>query len=455
MKLSEIQRAYFVGIGGIGMSAIARYFNHLQIEVSGYDIQETTLTKKLVEEGISIHYHEDVKLIPKDIDIVIYTPAVPATHAALIYFKEQGRHLYKRSEVLGLICQQAETIAVAGTHGKTSTSTLLTFLAQACALNPTAFLGGISKNLDANFLIGNECIIVEADEYDRSFLRLFPHIGAITSMDADHLDIYGDHLSMKKAFAEFASQIKRGGFLILREDVRKAFAKEDLEKCKAKQIKILEYGDSGKDASFDLVKHDQWEQTYKATVLGKEIKWTWEIPGRHNAENACLVFLILALLEVDLTLASKKISEYKGVKRRFELVAKSEEKALIDDYAHHPEELSAAIDTVKEMYAEKKITGIFQPHLYSRTKDHYKAFAQELSRLDEVYILPIYPARELPMEGVTSEMIIQEMEHKEAWSVSHNELETILKEKNKEVVITLGAGNLDRHHPMIKQQMFA
>ncbi len=455
MKLAEIKRAYFVGIGGIGMSAIARYFNHLQIKVFGYDIQETTLTKKLVEEGMNIHYVEDVDLIPGNIDIVIYTPAVPDTHAELVYFKEQGKHLYKRSEVLGLICEDAETIAVAGTHGKTSTTTLLSFLAKACGLAPTAFLGGISKDLDANFLIGGKQVIVEADEYDRSFLRLFPSIAAITSMDADHLDIYGDHANMKKAFVEFATQIKPAGFLTLREDVKKAISESDIKVLTDKNIKIYEYGASGEDASFELVSHANWTQQYSATILGEPVEWSWEIPGRHNAENACLVFLILKLLGVDLTLASKKIKGYQGVKRRFELVAAKDDKVLIDDYAHHPEELSAAIDTVKEMYPTKTIMGIFQPHLFSRTQDHYLAFAKELSRLDQVFVLPIYPARELPIEGVNSAMIVNAMNHNNAWSVAHNELETILKEKNKEVVITLGAGNLDKHHSMIKQQMFA
>lgn len=432
------------------MSAIARYFNHTGIKVSGYDIAETALTKKLVSEGIEIHYEENVNAIPKNIDTVIFTPAIPKNHTELVWLKNQGFELFKRAQVLGWICNELSCIAIAGTHGKTSTSAVLSYILKSCGVEPYVFLGGLSNNYNTNFLLGDGLVIAEADEFDRSFLQLHPEYAVITSMDADHLDIYGTKENMNAAFEQFTKQIKDGGFLFIKSGLEDNFSQSWREDLSEKSITILTYGSKDADAFVECHVQNRWNSKAEVLIRGKHLNLDWNIPGAHNLENVSVALLVAQILEVDMVCAVKNLEEYTGVKRRFEKVFEHENGVVIDDYAHHPEELEAAIGTVRAMYPTNNITGIFQPHLYSRTKDHYFGFAQALSKLDTCFVLPIYPAREEPIEGVDAQMIVNEMKIDNAFAVSHEDLRTKLNDiNNKEIIITLGAGNLSRHHNMI------
>lgn len=454
MEIADIKNAYFLGIGGIGMSAIARYFNELGIRVSGYDLHKSSLTETLVSEGMKIHYQEDVSLIPKDIDIVVYTPAIPESNKEWKYLKTVSVPIVKRSQVLGLISNASKTIAVAGTHGKTSTTTLLAFLMHHLGMNPVCFLGGIAKNFDSNYVSGEEWTIVEADEFDRSFHNLSPDIALITSMDPDHLDVYGSYESMKNGFWTFVRKLKPGGTLLIHDSLESELPKDVKSELEYKNVQVLSYGPKGKNGRYNIGVTKPWLSNWSFETDDMSTDISWAFPGVHNVENATAAFLILQVLGLDLTVASKLMSNYKGVRRRFELVAKSDTCVLIDDYAHHPEELNACINGVKAMYPQERITGIFQPHLFSRTLDHYLGFAKALNALDEAIVLPIYPAREEPIKGVNSAMIVEAMEEGKGIVVNHDELKKVLEKTPKEVIITLGAGNLEKHHPMIEQLFF-
>lgn len=435
MKLDGLKKIYFVGIGGIGMSALARYFNSLGIEVFGYDKVETVLTKTLVKEGMRVHYEDDVTQIPAGIDLVVYTPAIPKTHQELNYFLEKNYPVKKRAEVLGIISKNRKTIGVAGTHGKTTTSAILTHLLRSCGIDCTAFLGGIAANFESNFVAGqSEWVVMEADEFDRSFLHLHPELAIITSMDADHLDIYGDKASMHQTFYDYAKQVQNT--LYYKYDL-------PLESKHNEAIALCSYGIEAGSVKAVNVRAEapyfvfDW-QDGKEEI--KNLKFT--LPGNHNVLNATAAIAIAKKLGCKNEDIRAALLSFKGIKRRFEFMVDSAAQVYIDDYAHHPEELKAAIQAAKTLYPDREITGVFQPHLFSRTKDFAAGFAAALDLLDVVILLDIYPARELPMEGVSSAIIFDKMQHKNKVLIKKEALLEELQTRNLEVLMTLGAGDI-------------
>ena len=445
MSLDTIQKLYFIGIGGIGMSAIARYFNGLGKEIYGYDKTETTLTKKLVEEGMQIHYEESVEKIPAGIDLVVYTPAVPRQHVELVYFQTHNFPVMKRAAVLGLISQYRKTIAVAGTHGKTTTSSMLTHLLKSGGIDCTAFLGGIAQNFSSNFVQGHsDWVVAEADEFDRSFLHLSPDLAVVTSMDPDHLDIYGDHKQLlDSGFLAFAKKLKVNGKIWVQAQYADYFQEG---------IQAIPYGiEAGKHQANNIkVVNGAFEFDYKDDQY--EIKsLRLPMPGKHNVENATAAISIALELGISPAAIRKALLNFKGIQRRFEIVFQNDDHTYIDDYAHHPTELTAAISAAKMLFPDKKICGVFQPHLFSRTRDFLEGFANALSLLDELLLMDIYPARELPIEGISSERILALMDHPNAQMVKwENILETIEKRK-PEVLMTLGAGSINRFVEPIRE----
>ncbi len=448
MNFNDIKQAYFLGIGGIGMSAIARYFNSMGITVMGYDKTETPLTKELVGEGIEIHYEDlgnqvSIFNLQQSTCLVILTPAIPKNHGEWNWLQQNGYTILKRSEVLGIITDVYNTIGVAGTHGKTTTSTLIAHILKQSEVDCAAFLGGISTNYKTNLLLNqsnkepaNQMMVVEADEFDRSFLTLHPNIAIITSSDADHLDIYGEHDELKKSFLAYASQVREGGWLIVKKELDiipaiqgtfLTYSIKDIADVYAHNINI-----QGDEYFFDL--------DFKGTAI-HNLKLG--IPGLHNIENAVAASAACVLAGVSYDELREGLATFKGVKRRFEYIIKQPNCVYIDDYAHHPEELRAIISSVKNMYPTQKIVAVFQPHLFSRTRDFVDGFAESLSLLDTVILLDIYPARELPIEGVTSKIIHDKMTsiHK----ILCTKLETIelIKKLKPDVLLTLGAGDID------------
>ncbi len=429
---------YFLGIGGIGMSALARYFQTKGKKIHGYDLTPTPLTRQLKKEGMHIHYEENTKHIPTGIELVVYTPAVPKTHKEYIYFTEKGIPVKKRAEVLGDISRQHFTIAIAGTHGKTSISMLTAHLLKNSGMNVTALVGGISKDYGSNFITTGktDILVLEADEFDRSFLQLSPDISVISSVDADHLDIYHDAHDLSETFVKFAEKTKTGGVLIHHEKLTPLLSPVERKKinysaqgqalCWAENIRI----ESGKFI-FDF--HYQ-DITINNIAL--------QVPGVHSIENALAASLAAMEAGMEPSLLKKGLESFQGVERRFDYRINTEELVFIDDYAHHPNEINVTTDAVKKLYPEKKITGIFQPHLYSRTRDFYREFAQALEALDEIILLDIYPAREEPIAGVTSKMILNEIKHPNKKLLSKKELLDYLKQNKPEVLLTLGAGDI-------------
>ncbi len=450
MDITKVKHAYFIGIGGIGMSAIARYFKDKSVQVSGYDRTSTALTKTLEEEGMNIHYTEDVDAIPKLIDIVIYTPAIPVSHKEYQYLLSTEIPVMKRSEALGLISQSYKTIAVAGTHGKTSTSTVLAHLLVESGVESINFLGGIHRDWNSNYSYGESgWLVAEADEFDRSFLQLYPQIAVILSMDADHLDIYGSQSEMIATYEEFTTQINDGGILIIQHGISEAFTDEWKQIMEQRSIEIITFGSPDADLWIESWTGAGFDTHVNARIDGQKTSWQWNIPGYYNASNASIGWFIAKRLGCEDSILAKAIKGYGGVKRRIECLYESKNATLIDDYAHHPEELRAVIGAIKQLYPDQSLTGIFQPHLYTRTRDHFEGFAETLSLLDIAYILPIYPARELPIDGITSEMIVKHMTLVRAKAVDHDQLEEEIKKEEHEIVITLGAGNLEKHHEML------
>ncbi len=441
MQFENIKKIYFIGIGGIGMSALARYFHLHGAEVHGYDKTATNLTRALEAEGMHVHYEDDVKYIPQGIDLVVFTPAVPKEHNELNWFLEHNYPVKKRAEVLGIISKAKRCIAIAGTHGKTTTSTMTAHLLRACGVDATAFVGGISGNLGSNFVEGkSDWVVVEADEYDRSFLQLHPEIAVINSVDADHLDIYGSEEEVVRSYEKFAGQIKQGGTLLLEQNI-------DFQ-----NIDALTFGvDGGHFAAqniriedgftvFDLhIFHPSSLTPLPSSYLALKLPY----PGLHNVKNAIAAIASTLLAGGDATKIPAALALFSGVKRRFETIAKTDRTVYIDDYAHHPAELTATISAARMLYPDRKITGIFQPHLYSRTRDFANAFAQALSLLDECILLPIYPARELPIAGVDSQMLLELITLKNKQLVDKNILLPELEKRKLEVVLTMGAGDID------------
>lgn len=445
--MQNLKQVYFIGIGGIGMSAIARFLQSKGVAVSGYDKTSTVLTRELEASGISIHYEDNVDWIPKEVDVVIYTPAIPKEHLALNYYRNNGYNVVKRSDALQVITENSFNICIAGTHGKTTITSMVAHLLRDSGFGCNAFLGGIAANYGTNFWSNDKNLcVVEADEYDRSFLKLLPDVAVITSMDADHLDIYGTAEDMQQAFVDFAKKVKPGGFVL---------GKLGLEKTtELSELNFYTYSLQNNNADVYgkniVIKEGGYE--YDVVVKGKLIEGIrLNMGGMHNVENSIAAIAIASSLGIENNKIKAAVENYKGVKRRFEYVVKKEGLTFIDDYAHHPEELRALIHGAKTLFSDRKCTVIFQPHLYSRTKDHAAGFAEVLSLADEIVLLPIYPARELPIEGVSSEMILEKiskekkrvMNKEEVLAWVENEYSKTLDKDLREVIITAGAGDID------------
>ena len=438
-KLSEIQKIYFIGIGGIGMSALARYFLNKGVEVSGYDKTSTPLTCELEAMGIAIHYTEQVELIPKDVDVIVYTPAIPTQHAELIYYQKNGYTVVKRSDVLQWITESSFNICIGGTHGKTTVTSMIAHLLRHSGYGCNAFLGGIAANYQTNFWSHERnVVVVEADEYDRSFLKLVPDMAVITSMDPDHLDIYGTATEVENAFVQFSKKVKTGGCLVVKhglergDELKAAFKYTySLDNPKADVSSANQKVLNG-NYVFDI-KHKNWMLKNVVLPMG----------GLHNIENCIAAITIAKHLAIEDDKIIAAISDFKGVKRRFEYILRNEDHILIDDYAHHPEELRALISGVKSLFGEEKMVLVFQPHLFSRTKDQADAFAVSLDLADEVILLPIYPARELPVEGVNSEMILQKMSIDRKRVLEKEALKEWMATHKPKLVVMAGAGDID------------
>ena len=449
MRIFNYKMLYFLGVGGIGMSALARYFNHYKIKVAGYDKTETVLTKELVKEGIEIHYSEDVDLLKKHLAglnkeevLIVYTPAVPKEHKEYVYLLENNYTIKKRAEVLGDITKEYKTIAIAGTHGKTTTSSLVAHIIKQAGYNCYAFLGGITKNYNTNLLLGddkkteNTYLVVEADEYDRSFLTLHPDYAVITSVDADHLDIYGNEQYVQDSYTLFSKQVKEGGFLLVKKNVDNTLALTVNRQTYAVSLNADYYAENIRVSNAEFFYDVKAGNTgFKDLLLG--------IPGAHNVENSVAAIAISLEIGIEKSVIAEALRSFKGVKRRFDYRIKTDTIVYIDDYAHHPEELRAAITATKSLYPDKKITGIFQPHLFSRTRDFADGFAESLDLLDETILLEIYPAREKPIENVNSQMLLDKMKSSQKELCSKEELLERLKNKKIEVLLTMGAGDID------------
>jgi len=430
------------------MSALARFFNHYKKEVIGYDKTATDLTKQLQAEGSQLHFNENVDLVKelfskynKEDILVIYTPAVPKDHAEFVYLQENGYHLQKRAWVLGEITKQFRTIAIAGTHGKTTTTTMVTHILKTAGINCFAFLGGISQNYNTNLLLGDAkdkdaYVVVEADEYDRSFLTLHPYITVITSVDADHLDIYGDKDAMHQTYTQFAGQVQKDGFLIVKKNVD-----NDL----SLKVKRLIYSlNLDTEYSADSIHIADGEFCYNIISPIESVSHVAiGLPGLHNVENSIAAVAVAQQLGIKGDVINKALRSFKGVKRRFDYRVKSKSVVYIDDYAHHPEELRAAITAAKQLYPDKKVTGIFQPHLFSRTRDLADGFTESLDLLDVCVLLDIYPAREKPIEGINSQMLLDKMKSTHKFLVKKENVIEFLKTHPPQVVMTLGAGDID------------
>jgi UDP-N-acetylmuramate--alanine ligase len=462
IQLNDIKEVYFVGIGGIGMSAIARFFHENGVKVSGYDKTVTALTSQLEAEGISIYYNEDVDRIPKDVQLVVYTPAIPKEHKEYQYYLQNGYNVVKRSDVLQIITQSSLNICVAGTHGKTTISTMTGHLLRHSGFGCNAFLGGIAVNYNSNFWASdNNVCVVEADEYDRSFHKLSPDIAVITAMDADHLDIYGTAEAMEEAFIEFTRKIKPGGWLISKHGLKR-------------------YSDLVADNHITYHLNDTTATVHSTNLKVQNGSYVFDVVfgdwllkdvllnvgGLHNVENALAAIAVAHVLKIDDEKIKEAVAAFKGVKRRFEYVIPPSpspfgegrgEVVFVDDYAHHPEELRALITGVRSLFADKKLVLLFQPHLFTRTRDLADGFAASLDMADEVMLLPIYPARELPIEGVTSELILNKMKLEKKQIVTKEELLNEVKNKvDKNVVfVTAGAGDIDAMLQELKKKIEA
>jgi UDP-N-acetylmuramate--alanine ligase len=437
--LTNIKRIYFIGIGGIGMSALARYFNTQGVAVAGYDKTPTVLTADLEKEGIAIHFEDDIHKIDKEATVIVYTPAIPVEHAELNYYRDNGYLVVKRSDVLNWITENAFTIAIAGTHGKTTTTSMTAHILRHSGFGCNAFLGGIASNYNTNFWSHEKnVVVVEADEYDRSFLKLAPNIAVVTAVDPDHLDIYGTAEEVLKAFGQFTDKIKVGGTLI--QKMGTEFSVDDSNK------NVFSYGYNKDEASYhtqNLIVVDgsyQFDIAHPGGVM-KDV--LLNMGGLHNVENATAAIAIGITLGIEEQKIKDAVASFNGVKRRFEYKVKTENKVLIDDYAHHPEELNALISGVRSLYPNEKMVLIFQPHLYSRTQDQAAGFMEVLDKADEVILLPIYPARELPIEGVTSDMLLNGMKLAHKKVMSKEALLEWAKTTSNKLIVMAGAGDID------------
>jgi len=458
-SIQQPKSVYFLGIGGIGMSALARYFNVRGVKVSGYDKTPTALTDKLSKEGIAITFEDDVALMPKDVDLVVYTPAIPQDHKGFNFYKDGNYRLLKRSEVLGLISAEHHTVAVAGSHGKTTVSSMIAHIIYHAGYSVEAFLGGICSNYDSNYVnqtseqfapaVKDKVMIIEADEFDRSFHRLHPNVAVVTAVDTDHLDIYGSKEAIDEAFIQFTEKIDEAGFLAIKNN-------QSINE-KLPQLDKAFYAFD--DVSADVFCSKYWVveggYLFHISYFGKEYKsFRLNLGGLHNMENAIAAFVVCLELGLSADEIRAGIGTFKGIKRRFEKLLENDKHIFIDDYAHHPEEIRMLLSSVKELYPGKKITAVFQPHLFSRTKDLADGFAKSLSIADEVVLLEIYPARELPMEGVSSSLIFDKLTCAQKHLIGKTDLVSFLKNKpDTEVLLTVGAGDIDKYLEEIKRNL--
>lgn len=440
MEIERIRSIYFLGIGGIGMSALARYFHHRNVRVSGYDKTPTVLTEQLIREGIPVHFIEDIHQIPGDLDLAVYTPAIPLDHKEFDFLRSKSYPLLKRSEVLGLLTKGFYTVAIAGTHGKTTITSMISHILKTAGRKVTAFIGGITNNYHSNLLDEDnaEIMVVEADEFDRSFLRLNPDMAVISALDADHLDIYGSFGDMVKAYQVFVSHIGTDGALFVNHSIRDYFPFKGKTwtvspgspeaMCSVKEIRNI-----GGRCSIDV---ELPGRQLMDVILG--------IPGHFNIENSLFAISVCTLLGVEEHAIREGLRTFKGVQRRFDFRIADESIVYIDDYAHHPIELKACIRAVREIYPNRKITGVFQPHLYSRTRDFSDEFADSLGELDEVILLDIYPAREKPIQGVCSGMLLKKINLASKRLCQREKLVDTLDAMDIDILLTLGAGDIDQ-----------
>ncbi len=450
--ITNYQNIYLIGIGGIGMSALARWFNSQGFVVGGYDLTSSSLTAQLEAEGIEIHYEdlgENIPEIFKDSrTLVIYTPAVPQSHGELTYFRSANYDVRKRSEVLGMLTRSFYTIAVSGTHGKTTTSSMVAHILKESGKNVFAFIGGIARNYESNLLLGDSALgdaimVVEADEYDRSFLQLYPNTAIITSMDADHLDIYGDDSKVIDSFNAFAAQVASDGCIICREGL--PLKNDNFGR------RMMSFGQG--NSSLQIANIRIRDGAFEFDIEGAETAKGFRIhlPGRHNVYNAVAAFAAAREAGVGVIDIKKALHSFKGVKRRFETIYSDESLVYIDDYAHHPAEIEATLSAARELYQGRKITVVFQPHLFSRTRDFMDEFAGSLSIADEVLLLPIYPARELPLEGITSEVLLEKLAVESKSVIGKDQLIDKIRVLETDILITMGAGDIDRFVEPIKK----
>lgn len=448
---------YFLGIGGIGMSALARYFKAKGYEVAGYDRTPSPLTHCLENEGISIHYIDDPSLIPENIEFVVLTPAIPANALELKYLRDKNVRIVKRAEVLGMLSREHKALAVAGTHGKTTTTALVTHILMTADKRMSAFIGGISRNIDSNVVIGedkDEFMVMEADEFDRSFLQLAPFVSIVTSIDADHLDIYGDYEHLVASFNEFVDKTSDDGLVIYHANlpikITKKHVTYGLENADvtAENIRIVDG-----ETQFDFVVANYCALPSYLTNLRNQSSLSMRLYGNHNVQNALAAIIMCSYLGVSQEDIRKGLATFKGVQRRFDIRVKNEKHIYIDDYAHHPEEIKAALLAARKVFSDKELTVVFQPHLFTRTRDFMDGFAESLSLADRVILLDIYPARELQIEGVTSAALLERITSKNKMLCSKEELLDTIKSIEPELVMTVGAGDIDRFVPQIENML--
>lgn len=447
--LKAFTHVYFLGIGGIGMSALARWFRQHGFVVAGYDKTPSAVTEDLQREGIQVHFEEAAEALPafikteKEKTLVVITPAIPPNHGGWNYLKQEGFPILKRSQVLGLIAKSSFTVAVAGTHGKTTTTSMIAYLLKESGKGVTAFLGGITANYGTNFLLSDQSpeetvVVAEADEFDRSFLTLFPSVAVVTSTDADHLDIYGDHDTMRKTYAEFVGQIKREGSLFLQRNIAGTFETRS-------GVGVKRYGlDAGDVYAHNLQANGFGFDFEVQEGLTSHGKFHLSMPGFHNVENALAAMLVCQKLGISWDTLRQILPGFKGVKRRFEKVWEDDSVVVIDDYAHHPSEINAALTSLRALYPEKKLGVVFQPHLFSRTQDFALEFSHALNQADRLWLLDIYPARELPISGVSSRLILDRVDIYEKSLISKESLISSVVESDCQVIAMLGAGDIDR-----------
>ncbi len=450
LNISQFNRAYFIGVGGIGMSALARYFKRMGWDVAGYDKTPSPLTDVLQKEGVDVHFDDLGDQLPEafrsiENTLVVYTPAIPSGHGELQHVQSAGYTVLKRAAVLGLITRNSKGIGVAGTHGKTTTSTMLAHILSQSPLGCNAFLGGISTNVQSNFIHhdSSPITVVEADEFDRSFLQLSPLVAIVTSTDADHLDIYGEEEQFIESFSMYVDKIHPNGFLVKQVDVE-LVGPRTLTYAIEKNADYAGSNLRAESGQFTMDVHTP-NGNWAAVQLG--------LPGKHNAENALACIAVASELGLTEEEIRSGLSSFRGVKRRFEYHIQEESRIYIDDYAHHPTEIDALVESVRQLYPDKTLTGVFQPHLFSRTRDFFDEFAASLSKLDELVLLPIYPARELPIEGITSERLLEKVALDKKFHMTREDAGDFVTSPEREVLLKIGAGDIDRIVPQIANRL--